>query len=180
MSRTGCSGATPALIGAGGIGGSSGVTDNGTFDISGTTSGAAIQSLTGGGTVALGSQTLLLANAAGTFSGTIGGTGGLALIGGTQTLTGANTYTGGTLISNSVLIIAADAALGGASGALTLNNGTLENTASLVTARSITLIGSNTLSTDAGATWNSGFLPGITKIEGTGPFDRVSDPAVAE
>jgi fibronectin-binding autotransporter adhesin len=163
------SGATLALIGAGGIGGS-GVTDNGTFDISGTTAGAVIQALTGGGTVALGGQTLVLANAAGTFSGTIGGTGGLALIGGTQTLTGTNTYTGGTLVSNSTLIIAADAALGGASGALTLNNGTLENTASVNTARSLTLTGSNTLSTDAGAT-----LTQTGQISGNGAVTKVGD-----
>jgi hypothetical protein len=34
-------------------------------------------------------------------------------------------------------------------------------------------------STDGGATWTAGFLPGITKFLGGGPFDRVSDPAVA-
>jgi hypothetical protein len=34
-------------------------------------------------------------------------------------------------------------------------------------------------STNAGATWTSGFLPGITKFQGGGPFDRASDPAVA-
>jgi hypothetical protein len=34
-------------------------------------------------------------------------------------------------------------------------------------------------STDGGATWTSGFLPGITSVEGSGPFDRVSDPSVA-
>lgn len=38
-------------------------------------------------------------------------------------------------------------------------------------------------STDGGATWTHGFLPGITKVSSpivpTGPFDRVSDPAVA-
>jgi len=33
--------------------------------------------------------------------------------------------------------------------------------------------------TDGGATWTSGVLPGITIIEGSGPFDRVSDPSVA-
>jgi len=33
--------------------------------------------------------------------------------------------------------------------------------------------------TDGGATWTPGFLPGITTIEGSGPFDRVSDPSVA-
>lgn len=35
-------------------------------------------------------------------------------------------------------------------------------------------------STDGGATWTNGFLPGITKIDGpANPYDRVSDPAVA-
>lgn len=33
-------------------------------------------------------------------------------------------------------------------------------------------------STDSGATWTNGFLPGITTVAG-GPFDRVSDPSVA-
>jgi len=34
-------------------------------------------------------------------------------------------------------------------------------------------------STDGGATWSNGFLPGITKFQGGGPYDRVSDPSVA-
>ncbi len=34
-------------------------------------------------------------------------------------------------------------------------------------------------STDDSTTWVNGFLPGITKFEGAGPYDRVSDPAVA-
>jgi hypothetical protein len=34
-------------------------------------------------------------------------------------------------------------------------------------------------STDGGATWTNGFLPGITKFQDSGPFDRASDPAVA-
>jgi hypothetical protein len=37
-------------------------------------------------------------------------------------------------------------------------------------------------STNSGGSWTSGFLPGITTItskEGTGPYDRVSDPSVA-
>ncbi len=33
-------------------------------------------------------------------------------------------------------------------------------------------------STDGGKTWQHGSLPGITKIEGTGPYDRTTDPAV--
>jgi hypothetical protein len=34
-------------------------------------------------------------------------------------------------------------------------------------------------STNGGATWTSGSLPGITKFFGSGPYDRASDPAVA-
>jgi hypothetical protein len=34
-------------------------------------------------------------------------------------------------------------------------------------------------STNNGATWSGGNLPGITKFAGGGPYDRVSDPAVA-
>jgi hypothetical protein len=34
-------------------------------------------------------------------------------------------------------------------------------------------------STDGGTTWSHGFLPQLTKGEGTGPYDAVSDPAVA-
>ncbi len=34
-------------------------------------------------------------------------------------------------------------------------------------------------SSDAGTTWSHGFLPGLTKGEGSGPYDAASDPAVA-
>jgi hypothetical protein len=34
-------------------------------------------------------------------------------------------------------------------------------------------------STDGGATWKQGSLPGLTKGEGSGPYDAASDPAVA-
>lgn len=34
-------------------------------------------------------------------------------------------------------------------------------------------------STDGGTTWSHGFLPGLTKGEGTGPYDSASDPVVA-
>jgi hypothetical protein len=34
-------------------------------------------------------------------------------------------------------------------------------------------------STDGGVTWKNGSLPGLTKGEGTGPYDAASDPAVA-
>src|ERR1700736_3939605 len=34
-------------------------------------------------------------------------------------------------------------------------------------------------STNNGGSWTNGFLPGLTKYRGAGPYDRVSDPAVA-
>jgi autotransporter-associated beta strand protein len=90
---------TLALSGSGSISASSGVTDNATFDISGT-NGSNIVSLSGSGGVTLGSQTLTITNGSGTFSGVIAGSGGLALSGGKETLSGVNSYTGTTTIAN--------------------------------------------------------------------------------
>ena len=85
----------------GSISASSLVTDNGVFDISGLTNGGtSIVSLAGSGSVTLGANTLTLTAAADTFSGIIGGTGGLTVAGGTETLSGANTYSGATTISS--------------------------------------------------------------------------------
>ncbi|HVN00876.1 MAG TPA: autotransporter-associated beta strand repeat-containing protein [Caulobacteraceae bacterium] len=94
------------LSGAGSIANSSNLLVNGTFDISGTATGASITTLTGSGGVSLGAKTLTLTAASGTFSGVIadgglfGGTGGgLTIAGGTETLTGTNTFTGPTTIN---------------------------------------------------------------------------------
>jgi fibronectin-binding autotransporter adhesin len=85
--------------------------NNGTFDISATTTGASILSLSGSGTVVLGSETLSLSAAAGTFSGTISGTGGLYFSGTTQTLTGVNTYTGATSIGTGTLVLSGNGSI---------------------------------------------------------------------
>jgi fibronectin-binding autotransporter adhesin len=63
------------------------------------TAGAAIKTLSGNGTVTLGSKTLELTNASGTFSGSINGSGGLTLTAGNESLTGSNGYTGTTTIN---------------------------------------------------------------------------------
>ena len=76
-----------------------GVVDSGTFDISATTTGASITTLSGAGAVTLGARTLTLTAGSSTFSGAIGGTGGLTLSGGTETLSGANSFTGATTIN---------------------------------------------------------------------------------
>lgn len=98
-------GATLTLSGSGTISASSSLADNGTFDISPTTSGASLISLSGSGAVTLGAQTLTLSDGADTFSGTISGTGALVLTTGTENLSGPNTYTGGTTITAGTLEI---------------------------------------------------------------------------
>jgi autotransporter-associated beta strand protein len=95
---------TLALIGGGSISASSNVIANGTFDISGLTNGGtAITSLSGAGIVTLGGNTLTLSNASGTFSGGIGGAGGLTLMAGTENLTGASSYNGVTTLAGGML-----------------------------------------------------------------------------
>ncbi|MBS0518223.1 MAG: autotransporter domain-containing protein [Proteobacteria bacterium] len=124
-------GTTLALTGAGSIASSSGLTSNGTFDISGATSSTvSLQSLAGSGTVTLGSRSLAITNGGGTFSGAIGGSGGLTVSGGFLGLSGSNTYTGPTSVTGggltvngsitSAVTVAAGASLGG-SGQITGN-----------------------------------------------------------
>ncbi|MBL0284189.1 MAG: autotransporter-associated beta strand repeat-containing protein [Zoogloea sp.] len=120
-------GATLALSGSGSIAASSGVIDNGVFDISSTISGATIKTLSGNGAVVLGTRTLTLSNAAGTFGGVVGGSGGLSVTGGSETLTGANTYTGATSVgSGATLTLSGPGSL--ASGTINIaNDGTFND-----------------------------------------------------
>ncbi|CAN7423228.1 autotransporter-associated beta strand repeat-containing protein [Caulobacter sp. LjRoot300] len=71
-------------------------------------------------------------------------------LGGTLVLTGANSYTGGTSINGGTLRISSDANLGDAAGALSLNSGTLNTTASITSARAIDLAGAGAFLTDTG------------------------------
>ena len=159
-------GANLQLMGSGSIASSSGVANNGTFDISATTAGASITTLSGNGTVSLGGQALTLSNASSSFSGVIGGAGSINLAAGTETLTGTNTYSGGTTVgtgaapntdttpstTTATLRIGSGGALG--TGPLTLNNGTLVPTTTAVTvSQPVTLLGStNYLNTNNTAT----------------------------
>lgn len=67
-------------------------------------------------------------------------------------LSGTNTYTGGTQVDQGTLSISSDANLGDAGGALTLNGGTLQTTASLGIDRTVTLTAASTFATDGGTT----------------------------
>ena len=90
----------------------------GTFDISGTSSGATITTLNGvaNSHVTLGGQTLTISNGSTAYTGIIQGTGGLTVTGGTQILSGANTYTGATTISAGTLQIGSAGATGSVTG----------------------------------------------------------------
>jgi fibronectin-binding autotransporter adhesin len=116
------------LSGSGSVASSSTLTDDGTFDISQTSSGASIKQITGTGNVVLGGQTLTITTGAGSsgiFSGVISGSGGLVLGGaGTEVLSGANTYTGGTMVSGGTLQIGGGATSGTVLGNIT-DNGTV-------------------------------------------------------
>ena len=85
-----------------------------------------------------------------TAAGAVTGAGALTKTGaGTLVLAGNNTYTGGTVVAGGTLSVSSDANLGAASGAVTLNGGTLRTTAAFGTARAIGLAGNATLQTDA-------------------------------
>lgn len=109
-------GASLNLTGSGALANSSIVTTNGMFDISATSDGAGIRSLSGSGGVVLGGQTLTLTNAGDSFAGAISGSGGVALTGGTQVFSGNNTYSGTTVI-------------GAGTTLMLTNNGTIANSA---------------------------------------------------
>jgi autotransporter-associated beta strand protein len=76
----------------------------------------------------------------GTYAGVMSGSGQLVVTGiGELKLTGANSYSGGTSIGTGVISVAADAALGAASGTLSFDGGTLRTTATFTMARATTL-----------------------------------------
>jgi uncharacterized protein with beta-barrel porin domain len=111
-------GASLALSGAGAVASSSGVLDNGVFDVSAVAGGhASIARLSGSGQVNLGAADLTLSGAADTFSGSLSGVGGLTLAGGTETLSGTSVV-GSTTVAGGTLIVT-----GTLAGAFAINNG---------------------------------------------------------
>ena len=129
-------GETLALSGSGSIAASSGVADGGTFDISATTAGASIKTLSGAALSSLGAETLTLTNGSGTFSGVIGGTGGLTVDGsGTETLSGVNTYGGATTIgTGETLALSGSGSIAASSGVA--DGGTFDISAATAAPRS--------------------------------------------
>lgn len=166
------SGSALALSGAGSIAASSGVnlTTGATFAIFGSTGpGAAIKSLAGtGGIVALGTNTLTLSNASGSFGGNIHGTGGLTLTAGTEILTGtSNNYSGATTINGGSLVGGAANAFSAASATRINSGGTLNLGGHTQTINSVLL---------AGGTLTNGSLSGAVTSTG-GAIDGLGGSA---
>ena len=155
---------TLALSGSGSIGTSSGLSNAATFDISATTSGATITTLSGAGSVVLGTKTLTLSAANDTFAGVISGTGGLVLSSGTQTLTGNNTYTGGTTINGGTLSFGANDVLSN-TGAVNVSGGTLAIGAFTDTVGAVTLSSGSITGTTGGVLTGASY--DVTNATGT-------------
>jgi fibronectin-binding autotransporter adhesin len=160
------SGATLALAGSGDISDSASVVADGTFSISGTTDGANIKALTGSGAVTLGSKTLSVTAASGTFSGLVSGSGGLDIESGSQTLSGANTYSGKTNIADDANLLLAGAGTV-ASSSDVVADGTLDISATTSGTSVKTLSGSGevalggkTLTVTDGSTTFAGIITG--------------------
>lgn len=89
---------------------------------------------------------------------------------GTLVLGGVNTYSGGTLILGGVISISSDSNLGAASGGLSIDQGTLETTADIVSARSVTTLQAAALSPNSGTTLVlDGALSGPGSLTMSGP-----------
>ncbi|TWB37238.1 autotransporter-associated beta strand repeat-containing protein [Nitrospirillum pindoramense] len=145
-----------------------------------------IGSLSGAGTVSLGSFNTLTAgddNTDTSFSGAITGTGGLTKTGtGTLTLSGTSTYTGATTISAGEIMVSGGSAIADSSAVTVASGATLqleasnETVGSLAGAGTVTLNGgtlttggNNTSTTFSGVLQDGGIDGGLTKA-GTGTF----------
>ncbi len=131
-----------------------------------------IKSLEGAGSVTFDGGTLTVAPATTTsFAGVIAGTGGFTKAGaGVFTLAGSNTYLGATTLTAGTLAIAADDALGTASGgSLVFHGGTLRATTSLAldSARSLSIDTTGGLEVGSGTT-----LTFVGTLAGTGTLTK--------
>ncbi|WP_068681725.1 autotransporter-associated beta strand repeat-containing protein, partial [Variovorax sp. WDL1] len=175
------SGATLALGGAGSIASSSGLTNNGVLDISGTGSGATLSRLGGTGKVLLGNRTLTLSKANDDFSGVISGSGGIALAGGAQKLSGVNTYAGTTTIaSGAKLSLGSEGSISSSRGLVDDGvfdiSGTNGATITSLAGGGSVVLGGRTLTLSSADDTFSGVISGSGGIAVTGGIQMLSGP----
>lgn len=162
---------TLMLSGAASLANSSVVIADGVFDVS-TVGGASteIRSLSGAGSVVLGTTQLVIANAADSYSGLFLGTGGLTLQGGMQELTGNSAGFGGTSrIEGGTLAV--NGRLGGVMdvlGGRLQGNGQVGNTASFLGGVIAPGNSIGTLTIAGSHTGNGGMLEIETELGGDG------------
>lgn len=158
------------VSGPGSIQTSSGVTNDGVFDISRAWQAISIASLTGNtGQVNLGGNNLTITDATGSFLGNLvdGGAypgigGRVTIAGGTQGLAGTNTYTGGTVVSGGTLDL-----IGSMIGNLTIQSGATFNLlGNYSVASSAFLSNAGTFASAAGALLNQGLVVNTGTISG--------------
>jgi autotransporter-associated beta strand protein len=102
------------------------VNATGTVDLTSDAFSTTIASLAGSGKVMTGSFSVVILNGSTTFSGVIGGVGGLTMIGGTETLTGTSAYTGSTTVNGGTLEV--DGSIASSSSVTVNSGGTLSGT----------------------------------------------------
>jgi autotransporter-associated beta strand protein len=174
------SGATLALAGTGSIASSRTVDAEGTFDVSQENGSVSIASLSGAGAVALGVNTLVLSNAANTFSGAIEGAGGITVAGGTQTLTGGNSYTGTTTIaSGATLALAGAGSIASSStadveGRLDISQANGGASVTSLSGAGAVMLGANTLVFTNAADTFSGVISGAGNLTVSGGAETLS------
>lgn len=163
-------GATLAIVGSGSIATASSLTNNGVFDILNASGNVGIRTMSGAatGSVVLGPNRLVLTAAGGSYAGTIGGTGGLSILNGTQTLTGVSSYSGGTLVGNATLTINSNAALGADAGTLTLDNSRLVASSGFTSSRDIVLASNSTVNNGGNTLSLTGTISGAGGLTADG------------
>jgi fibronectin-binding autotransporter adhesin len=172
------SGATLVISGTGALSQAT-VTDSGTLNIAAATVSPTFASLSGSGAVTLGANNITLLGPSDTsglttipndFGGTISGTGGLIVNGGTQILSGTNTYTGGTSIASGATLQMGDGGTGGTIVGNIADAGTLAFNYSSPTTFSGTITGAggvNQLGGTAVLTATNTYSGGTTITAGT-------------